>query len=498
MRCILAPNPANHSPVSAPHPSDATSRQGSRLFRTLYIGLILLMTVVLASVVMEVATFDTRRKLDNALQLERDLGLLLSTLLDAETGQRGYLLTGQNDYLEPYHLALDTVAPILARIGGKVREDSIQQLRLQRVNALTADKFRELSQTLVLHTTEQRDSLYMLFDGKLDETLMDRIRHTIDLLRQEELEDIARRYRQVNRLSSITTVLRLIGVVGLALVFYYIYTQLRPLFAQKLRIIADRDHEIEERIRIERMNTDLIATLNLKNRELDQFAYTASHDLREPLRTVRNYVEILTEDHAEQLDDEGHAHLHLIHRTTDRMRVLIDSLLQYSRVGVGEQLVQVDLQRTLTEVLENLQFAIERSAAIVTVSALPRVPGYPIALRQLFQNLLTNALKFHPPGVPPQVTISAHCTSDRAVVYVQDNGIGMTKADQQRIFALFERLHPADIYEGQGIGLAFCQKIVQLHRGELTVTSKISQGSTFSVALPLADVHEETGPNTPD
>ncbi len=466
--------------------TDAITQQGTRLFRTLYIGLILLMIAVLASVVTEVATIDVRRKLDNALQLERDLGLLLSTLLDAETGQRGYLLTEKDAYLEPYRLALDSVAPILRRIGSEVREDSIQQLRLQRVSGLTADKFAELSRTLQLDAAGQRDSLTQLLESDLGRSLMDQIRHTIDQLRQEELSDVKMRQQQVDRLSAITTVLRFVGVLGLAFVFYYIYTQLRPLYARNLQIITDRDREIEERKRIEEVNTELIASLNGKNAELDQFAYIASHDLREPLRTVSNYVEVLTEDHADQLDAEGLEYLSVIHRSTDRMRLLIDSLLQYGRVGRGEQRnPRVDLHQVVREALENLHFAIEQSAATVTVGELPTLPGYPIALRQLFQNLLANALKFHAPGTPPVVDVFVADTDDgRVTLAVRDHGIGMTAADQDKIFDLFTRLHNAHTYEGQGIGLAYCQKIVQLHQGQLTVLSQPGQGSTFRVTLP--------------
>ena len=476
------------SPVSLA--TDAITQQGTRLFRTLYIGLILLMVAVLASVVTEVATIDVRRKLDNALQLERDLGLLLSTLLDAETGQRGYLLTEKEVYLEPYRLALDSVAPILRRIGSEVREDSIQQLRLQRVSGLTADKFAELSRTLQLDAAGQRDSLTRLLESDLGRSLMDQIRYTIDQLRQEELSDVKMRQWQVDRLSTITTVLRFVGVLGLALVFLYIYTQLRPLYARNLQAITDRDREIEERKRIEEVNTELIATLNGKNAELDQFAYIASHDLREPLRTVSNYVEVLSEDHADQLDAEGREYLSVIHRSTDRMRQLIDSLLQYGRVGRGEQRSpHVDLNQVIREAMENLHFAIEQSAATLTVADLPTLPGYPIALRQLFQNLLANALKFHAPNTPPAVDIFVADTDDdkgRITIAVRDYGIGMTAADQDKIFDLFTRLHDARTYEGQGIGLAFCQKIVQLHQGRLTVVSEPGQGSTFRFTLPVA------------
>lgn len=445
-------------------------RKSHRLFRILFIGLSLLLLFVLASVVTEIAATDVRAKLDNARRLERDLGQLLSTLQDAETGQRGYLLTRRESYLQPYQNALDTVGPILARIGQEVMTDSLQQARVTRVRQLTAEKFRELSHTISLMSDGDTTALNQIVFSDWGKEVMDQTRSTIDLLRATENADVATRQGQLRRLTIITIVLRSLGVLGLILVFYYIYALLRPLY----NTLAETNEALE-----------------LKNRELDQFAHTASHDLHEPLRTVRNYVEVLDEDYGDDLDEVSRSYLTVIHRATVRMQGLIENLLVYSRAGRPGQLARVDLNQTVREVLENLELSIRESSASVTVGQLPTVDGYAISLRQLLQNLVANALKFHLPGQPPRIAITGEQNQRATYLRVQDHGIGMTAEDQGKIFELFTRLHSETDYAGQGIGLAFCQKIVHLHKGTLTVVSEPGLGSTFTVTLP------RTLPNDP-
>ena len=196
----------------------------SRLFRTLFLGLILLMAVVLVSVFMEIAAIEVREKLDNAVRLERDLGLLYATLQEAESGQRGYLLTHNDRYLDPYRAALDTIYPILDRLTGEVRTDTLQQLRLRHIHSLTDSKFLEMGKALTYDVRRDSMSLKDLVQSHIGQQFMDEIRATIDLVRQDEASDVARRQAQVARLATITTILRFIGVLGLAggvLLYFY-------------------------------------------------------------------------------------------------------------------------------------------------------------------------------------------------------------------------------------------------------------------------------------
>ncbi|THH40514.1 sensor histidine kinase [Neolewinella litorea] len=472
--------------------ADHVSGKSHRLFRILFMGLSLLTLIVLASIVTEIAAIDVRKKLNHALRLERDLGMLLTTVQDAETGQRGYLLTKEYRYLAPYAAGTrDSVAAITGRILEEVRRDSLQLDRAERLRYFTDLKFRDIQETLELQYTGDTATLNQILRSERGRTYMDSVRRNVELLRQAEYRDVRVRQSQLDNLSTVTTILRFLGALGLATVLYYIYNQLQPLVSSISASNKKLSDEIVERRRVEKMNTDLIHSLNLKNRELDQFAYIASHDLREPLRTVSNYVEVLKEDYDHQFDEAGRSHLSVIYRATQRMSNLIETLLQFGRVGRTEEPTRLDLSRSVEEAIENLEGRIEETEASIQVGPLPELVGYPVAMRQLFQNLISNALKFHSPGTPPRIIISGEESQDQTCVSVQDFGIGMSHADQQKIFELFTRLNRPEDYDGQGIGLAFCQKIVQLHHGTITVDSQPGSGSTFTVSIPRSYDQEE-------
>ena len=451
----------------------------------------MLTIIVLASVIPELTAIDVRKKLDNALKLEQDLGLLLNLSQDAESSQRGYLLTSDARYLEPYAVARKQYDTVLKKIKDEVTRDPVQLYRVRRARAALEQKFIELDSSLSLHRRQDTAALAGLLNSDLGLRSMDSVRHYVLLLREAEVRDIRVRQAQLAQLSTVTTILRFVGVIGLGLVFYYVYSQLKPLFDTITESNDRLKLENATRRKAEKRNEELIESLNAKNRELDQFAYIASHDLREPLRTVSNYVEVLSEDHGDILDGEGQNLLSTIHRATDRMRSLIETLLLYSRIGRSEVPRQVCLREPVDEALENLALRVEESRAQITVGDLPMVQGYPVALRQLFQNLLANALKFHLPASPPRIEVKGTVQGKWVTVYVRDYGIGMNKSDQKKIFELFTQLENSDIKEGQGIGLAFCQKIVQLHYGTITVESEPGMGCTFTVTLPSSLEDEE-------
>ncbi|MGB3798528.1 MAG: CHASE3 domain-containing protein, partial [Lewinella sp.] len=467
------------------------SGKSYRLFRVVFVGLALLTVIVLASVVPELTAIDVRQKLGHALDLEQDLGKLLSIVQDAESGQRGYLLTGDRAYLEPYMKARESYSSVVENLGQDVAYDPSQLDRVARVRATVDFKLAELDSTIRMIQRGDTLALRELLNSNQGLYAMDSIRYYISSLRNTEMRDIRIGQAQLAQLSTVTTVLRFLGVVGLGFVFYYIYSQVRPLFDTITTSNSRLKEENAERRRVEGKNRELIEDLNGKNAELDQFAYIASHDLREPLRTVSNYIEVLGEEYGNQLDQAGHLHLSTIHRATDRMRSLIETLLSYSRIGQSEAPKHLNLAQPIGEAIENLALRVEESGALIDIGDLPTAEGYPIALRQLFQNLLANAIKFHGPDEPPRIEIRGQTKDDRVQITIRDYGIGINKIDQEKIFQLFTRLDTSQMQEGQGIGLAFCQKIVQLHQGTLAVHSEPGLGCTFTVVLPSSLKNEE-------
>src|SRR4030042_970439 len=222
------------------------------------------------------------------------------------------------------------------------------------------------------------------------------------------------------------------------------------------------------------------AELLVANKELEQFTYIASHDLREPLRTVSNYMQVFEEDYLEQLDDNAHKYLNAVNNATKRMSMLIKSLLDFSRLGRNIKLTYVDCKKLIEDVIADLGTMVKTSNAVIEVAEMPKLNLYESDIRQLFQNLISNAIKFQKRGMQPKIQIGAEKINETWKFSVCDNGIGIDPSHFERIFNIFQRLHNnEEEYEGYGIGLANCKKIIQLHQGEIWVESSIGQGTTF-------------------
>ncbi|RKD97071.1 MEDS domain-containing protein [Halopiger aswanensis] len=245
-------------------------------------------------------------------------------------------------------------------------------------------------------------------------------------------------------------------------------------------------YELEQHER-ERELERTVDRLETSNERLEQFAYAASHDMQEPLRMVSSYLQLI-ERRDDDLSAETREYLEYAVDGAERMRAMIDGLLRYSRVqSRGGPLEPTDLEAVVADVRDDLQLRLEETDADLTVGDLPRVTGDAEQLRQLFQNLLDNALTYSG-DEPPRIDIAAERTpaGDGWTISVRDEGIGIPAAEQDRIFALFDRLHSRDEYAGTGIGLALCQRIVERHGGAIRVDSEPGDGSTFAVTLPAA------------
>lgn len=230
-----------------------------------------------------------------------------------------------------------------------------------------------------------------------------------------------------------------------------------------------------------------IADLETSNERLEQFAYAASHDLQEPLRMVSSYLQLIESRYGDELDEDGKEFLEFAVNGAERMRSMINGLLQYSRVEIrGDPFDPVDLETVLENVRDDLQMQISESQAEITTEPLPRVHGDDDQLRQVFQNLLTNAIQYSGEE-PPSIHVSAERNGTEWIVSVQDEGIGIDPEDTERIFDVFDRLHSPEEYDGSGIGLAVCQRIIERHDGEIWAESEPGEGSTFSFTLPTVN-----------
>jgi len=230
-----------------------------------------------------------------------------------------------------------------------------------------------------------------------------------------------------------------------------------------------------------------VAELEQANEELNQFASIVSHDLREPLRVVSGVAELFETRYAGDLDESAERLLGALTRSTERMSALLDGLLAYSRVGRSEERHAIDVNALLAEVLEGLGSQIADSGGEIVADDLPTVQGDWVQLAQLFQNLISNGLKFRA-DEPPRVEIRARADGDDWQFSVADNGIGIDSRNRDRVFEMFQRLHTRDAYPGTGVGLAIAKKIVASHNGRIWVEEREPRGTVFHFTIgPVAE-----------
>jgi PAS domain S-box-containing protein len=236
------------------------------------------------------------------------------------------------------------------------------------------------------------------------------------------------------------------------------------------------------------------ARLERSNRDLEDFAFIASHDLQEPLRKVRAFGDLLLNTYQKQLDERGADYVDRMVVAAVRMQKMLDSLLAYSRVSTrGQPFEMVDLNTVAAAALEDLENRIKVTGGQVEIEPLPAIQGDPQQLEMVFLNLIGNGLKFHAPGVPPLVRVRANLRQDGMVdIIVSDNGVGFSMEFAERLFQPFQRLHGRSAFEGSGVGLAICRKIAERHGGSIRGDSPPGEGAIFVVTLPVVQ------PENPD
>ncbi len=253
----------------------------------------------------------------------------------------------------------------------------------------------------------------------------------------------------------VLSMLMLLGVMGIG-----------PIFTERKRAEEALEKKTEE--------------LERSNRELQMFAYVASHDLQEPLRAIHSFTQLLVQRYSKDLDSDAQEFMKFITDGTSRMRQLIQDLLAFSRVQTrGQPFSPVDVNKVLEEVKINLQVAIDETGAVLTKDSLPTIIADQTQMIQVFQNLIQNAIKFRKKEEPPRVHVSAERKGDEWIFSVRDNGIGIDPQYFEKIFVIFQQLHSKGEYPGTGIGLAIVKRIIERHGGRIWIESEPGRGSTF-------------------
>ncbi|MBO0934281.1 sensor histidine kinase [Fibrella aquatilis] len=431
------------------------------------------------------------QRISHTFEVISRISTILSLLKDVETGSRGYVATRLTSFLEPYRLAEPQLAPQLNNLDSLIADNPIQQRASKQLRQLVLAKLIITNRQIRLDNSET-DSLRQayLLEGR---TRMDRVRQlTAQMISREQLL-MTQRNTLANQ--SYRT--------GLTVTFSLAITTLIILLVMYNMLTAELRRRTENERQLRGYEADLTAKVNqleISNQELERFAFVASHDLQEPLRKISAFGSLLHERYSHAIDAEGQTFLAKMLAAAERMSVLIQDLLNFSRVANQPEAFQyLPLSDVLNRVIAELDLSLKETNALIEVGPMPSLEMVPPQLDQLFANLINNAMKYRRPNTPPRIQVTADVVPGSAYpmlypdqlyhqIFVTDNGIGFNEKYLDRIFTIFQRLHAKQQYEGTGIGLAICKRVVAYHQGYLTARSQEGVGSTFVVVLPERQV----------
>jgi signal transduction histidine kinase len=402
---------------------------------------------------------------DRTLQVETKLIDVVTTVRNAESGQRGYLLTGDPKYLDAYNIAVNAIVPTIADLKGTVT-DPAQQKALADLEPLVERKFAELAETIRLYNAGNGAAALALVrtDSGLD--LMTEIRaKTTDMSNEDQgLLSI-----RASNAASTNNWLLAANLVGFALIV---------LAVIGILLIG----------RLAEKEIVYMGELERSNQELDDFAYIASHDLKEPLRGLFNHASFLLEDYKDKIDEDGVRRLTRLGQLCQRMERLINDLMYFSRLGRADLAVQkTDPNAVIVEIQQMMETVLsERHARIVVPRVLPQIVCDKTRVIEVFRNLITNAVKYNDKTerlveIGFLDSVDTEARTEPSVFYVKDNGVGIDPEFHQEIFRIFKRLQNASDgpETGTGVGLTFVKKIVERHGGRIWLESEAGKGSVF-------------------
>lgn len=456
-----------------------------------YVILTFVVSIILLVVLSVISYLKIRQTSQYMSDIERNYQvmingeMLMSNMKDMETGQRGYLLTKRYAYLYPYFDAYRAVGNNLTDLEKLLEGNPAQLSRLTTLKKLIGEKIHIMEEDRQKTRNKELVGLDRLELGKMK---MDSIRSIINKFQVAEKTLLNKKYSlkitSDRRLPNYILMLSVCSGLLLMLSFAFLFRELR------------------NRINLQKALENNLNELSRSNSELEQFAYVASHDLQEPLRKIRAFSDRLLKKHRENLPQDGQESLDKIGKSAQRMQYLIDDLLIFSRTvkNTQQEKESVDLNAILEEVKSDLSLVIEEKKATVSSDELPIISAYKVQIKQLFNNLISNSLKFSKTDIQPVITVSCEEIEGKDIegmegvrkesmfyhLRFKDNGIGFESEYAERIFVIFQRLHGRNEYEGTGIGLAICKRVVVNHDGMIRAESMPNEGTTFDVYLPLS------------
>lgn len=412
------------------------------------------------------------------------ISTVMGDMTDAETGQRGYILTGEEPYLQPYRRAQSQVSEDLRTIRVLTADNPVQQHNLDLLEPLITAKVAEMQGGIDIRTQQGLDAGAEAVKQSLGKRLMDSIRDLALAMKGEENRLLQQRMAAARAASRRSKSVMIFGN-ALALLF---------LALAGLMIQREMDARKRGQDEINRLNHALeqrVNELTGANRELDAFTHSLAHDLRAPLRHMHGFAEFLRAAWHEKLDDDGRHFLDKILVSSREMGALVDDLLNFSRLArVEVQPGVVNPRELVDRARRELELEMEGRSIAWEIAPLPGVRADPALLYQVLFNLLANAVKYTRKCAAARIEVgSLHANGDGQVtVFVRDNGAGFDMQYADKLFRVFQRLHRAEDFEGTGVGLANVRRIVERHGGRVWAEGVVGQGATFYFSLPAASL----------
>jgi len=435
-----------------------------------------------------VEDLDTLQKgMENTSELILAIDNLHIASLNAESSTKSYLLTKESSTLGPLLESLTELDENIARVTAEKSESLPQQKRIKTYLNTAILQVSQLKQHADKASEDKQSALALV--RTIEKTALD-LRQQYNRILEEEtaIRDIQRNFLNNVKREAISNIVwfSFISISLVLLTMALVFKNLRDSKRAEVSL-SNANADLEEKVQARTAKLQLLADeLNKSNRELEDFAFVASHDLQEPLRKIQAFSDRLENSYRNELDDRGRDYLMRMKNAAARMSLLINDLLALSRVATKRKpFVTQPLKPIVDGALDDLEVVIEETKANIQIASLPTVSCDDSQLRQLFFNLIANALKFRKSNVVPEISIAEVPTDDpqSVCILVKDNGIGFDPQYEEKIFSPFQRLHERSEYPGTGIGLTLCRRIVERHGGVITSHSEVGIGASFYITL---------------
>jgi signal transduction histidine kinase len=429
---------------------------------------------------------------NNAVNHTNEVKLYLEQVLsyskDAETAQRGYLLTRDSLFLQPYLGAFEKTNLAISHLTDLTHGNKQQQENVGVLDSLIRIRFASFDRAIDSFYTQGSDKARKQLLLK-EKALLDSVRKQTNRMESIEIRELHERIRERDKhafLAPLATILLIfIALAVLSLAYYRITLDLN-----RSKIFLDQ---------LQKLNAELLEKnrqLQLSNEELDSFNYISSHDLQEPVRKIRTFISIIEDEDFNKLSEKTKHNFQRIQQASTRIQELLHDLITYSHINKPDkEFTDVDLNAIVEKAKLKFKQTIEETQTLITHPQLPVIRGIPYQLEQLFEQLISNSLKYKKQNVPVKIKIESRLLSKEELknqgpftsatyheIIFRDNGVGFDQTYENKIFELFSRLHNDD--NGTGIGLTICKKVVQNHTGFIQVKSKIDKGTAFYIYLP--------------